>query len=105
MAGGGPGFLGAGGGPTIDGTVTAIDATSVTLELASGDTMTIALDDETTYHEATDADASAVAVGDDVSVRVDGGIFRRDGDGASNGSGNAGAGAGDLTADDVMVDR
>ena len=37
---GGPGFVGA-GGPTIEGTVTAIDADSITITLASGDEVTI----------------------------------------------------------------
>lgn len=101
---GGPAFIGA-GGPTIDGTVTAIDATSITLELPSGDTMTITLDDDTTYHEATDTDPSAIAVGDDVSVQVDGGVFRRGGNGASNDGGNDGGGGAGLTANDVTVDR
>jgi hypothetical protein len=59
------------GGLSIDGTITAIDADSVTLRLEDGQEMTFALDDSTTYHEAIDASASDVAVGDDVSISVD----------------------------------
>ena len=67
------GLGGLGGGLTIDGTVTAVDADSLTLTLDTGEEMTFALDDDTTYHEATDAAADDVAVGDEVSVQVDGG--------------------------------
>lgn len=93
-----PGFLGA-GGLAIDGTVTAIDDTSLTLTLTSGETMTFDLDDTTTYHEAASANADAVAVGDDVSVRVSGG-------GLPGGNGGAGgAGTPSLTASDVTIAR
>jgi hypothetical protein len=60
------------GGLAIDGTVTAIDADSITLRLADGQEMTFELDDSTTYREATDATSSDVAVGDDVSVTASG---------------------------------
>ena len=69
----GPGGLALDGGLAIDGTVTAVDADSITLKLADGQEMTFKLDDTTTYHEAADASASDVAVGDDVSVKVTGG--------------------------------
>lgn len=90
-----PGFLGA-GGLAIEGAVTAIDATSLTLTLDSGETMTFDLDGATTYHEAASAAADAVAVGDDVSVRVSGGGVQ---------AGNGGAGAASLTATDITVTR
>lgn len=93
--GGRPGILGA-GGLAIDGTVTAIDATSLTLTLDSGETMTFDLDGATTYQEAASASADAIAVGDDVSVRVSGGGFQ---------AGNDGGGASSLTATDVTVTR
>ena len=35
--------------------------------------MTFALDGDTTYHEASDATPADVSVGDEVSVKVDGG--------------------------------
>lgn len=69
----GPGGLAFNGGVSIDGTVTAVDADSITLKLADGQETTFKLDDTTTYHEAADASASDVAVGDDVSVKVTGG--------------------------------
>jgi hypothetical protein len=68
----GPRF-GFGGAPTIDGTVTAIDGDAITLKLADGSERTFTLDSATTYHRASDASASDVTVGDDVSVKVKGG--------------------------------
>ena len=84
------------GGPTIDGTVASIDGSTMTITLPSGDTMTVTLDDDTTYHESAPASASDVAVGDDVSVRIDGGRFQ---------AGGSGDGASDVTASDVTVSR
>ena len=96
---GAPNVIGAIGDPSIDGTVTAIDADSITITLANGEDMTIALDDATTYHSSTDASASDVAVGDEVSVGI-GGFGRGPG---------AGAGGDDTdsapTAQDVTVSR
>lgn len=91
-----PGFLGA-GGLAIDGTVTAIDAGSITLTLDSGETMSFALDGATTYHEAATSAADSVAVGDAVSVKVSGA-------GVPGGNGG-GAGAAGLTASDITVTR
>ena len=68
-----PGGLALDGGLAIDGTVTAVDADSITLKLADGQEMTFKTDAATTYHEAADASSSDVAVGDDVSVKVTGG--------------------------------
>ena len=85
------------GGLAIDGTVTSVDADSITLTLDNGEEMTFALDGDTTYHEATDATSADVAVGDDVSVKVDGGGRIQ--------SGNGGSTTTDLTAGDVTVAR
>jgi hypothetical protein len=103
---GGPGGL-LGAGPTVQGTVTAIDEDSMTVRLASGDEVEIALDDTTTYHEATATDASAVAVGDEVAVQADGGRFTIGGDGGtgSQGGGTAPDAVRGLTAVDVTVRR
>jgi hypothetical protein len=95
----GPGFLGAGGGLTIAGTVSAIDADSITVTLGSGEEMTFDLDDGTTYHDATETDAAAVAVGDQVAVQASGG--RLDIGGGSNGTATSSS----LTAGDVTVRR
>jgi Domain of unknown function (DUF5666) len=94
---GGPRGFALDGGPAIDGTVTAVDADSITLMLKNGEEMTIALDGDTAYHEATDATAADVAVGDDVSVKVDGGGRIQ--------SSNGGSSTTDLTAGDVTVAR
>ena len=93
---GGPGFFGRDGGLSLDGTVKAVSADSLTLTLADGREMTFKLDGTTTYRQATAATATDVAVGDSVSVKV-AGIGRA-----------AGAGGGtttDLTASDVTVAR
>lgn len=90
-----PGGLALNGGLAIDGTVTAVDADSITLQLADGQEMTFKLDDATTYHEAADASSSDVAVGDDVSVKVTGGRF---------GSGGGGE-TPEMSARDVTVSR
>jgi preprotein translocase subunit YajC len=93
---GGP-RVGFSGGPTIDGTVTAIDGDRITIKLADGTEMTFTLDSTTAYHEATDASASDVAVGDDVSVRVKGG--------ARVAAGTDPSAAPKLSASDVTVTR
>ena len=94
-AGGPRGFV-TDGGLAIDGKVTLVDADSITLTLDNGEEMTFALDGETTYHEATNAAATDVAIGDDVSVKVDGGGPRNGGTDASSS---------ELTAGDVTVAR
>ena len=97
----GPGFAfgGVGGGITMDGTVTAVDADSITIKGADGREVTFDLTATTAYHEATAAAASDVAVGDDVSVRVtpDGGLV-----GGGQG-GTTASGASTLSASDVTV--
>ncbi len=112
---GGPRGLFGTGGPTIDGKVASIDGDTMTITLASGDTMTVKTDGETTYHQSTPATAADVQVGDDVAVRVSGG-FRFDsnaggqgtnGNGGTQGNGTQGDGSNgrddDLTATDVTV--
>ena len=94
---GGPRGFASNGGLAIDGKVTSVDADSITLTLGSGEEMTFALDGDTTYHAATDAAATDVAVGDDVSVKVDGGGRIQ--------SSNGGSTDPELTAGDVTVAR
>ena len=94
--GGGPGGFALGGQIALDGTVTSIDADSLTLTLRNGEEMTFTLDAATTYREATDAAAAEVAVGDEVSVTVAGA-----GRVVQGGSGEAPG----LTAGDVTVVR
>ena len=97
---GGPGGLRA--GLTMDGTVTAVDADSVTIQLASGEEVTFDLDAETTFHEATAADASAIAVGDEVAVQASGGRVQID---SNAGGGTTSNGTPTLSAEDVTVRR
>jgi hypothetical protein len=94
--GGGGGGLG-GGGLSIGGTVTAIDAGSITLTLENGTERTFTIDGTTTYRAATDATASDVTVGDDVSVQVAGG-----GRGQAGGDNTT---TPDLTAGEITVSR
>jgi hypothetical protein len=94
--GGGPGGFALGGSIALDGTVKSIDADSLTLTLADGQEMTFKLDASTTYQEATDASATDIAVGDQVSVKTAGGGRVQAG---ANGQ------APDLTAGDVTVAR
>jgi hypothetical protein len=71
LPGNGQGFPGRGeamGGITLSGTVTAISADSITLELASGTSITIPLDADTAYRAATAASADEVTVGSAVTV-------------------------------------
>jgi uncharacterized protein DUF5666 len=91
------GALAQAGGLAIDGTVTAVDADSITLKLADGQEMTFKLDNSTNYREATDATPSDVAVGDDVSVTASG-------NGRAPAAGSSGEAPG-LSARDVTVTR
>ena len=94
---GGQGGFGLGGSIALDGTVTAMDAGSLTLTLGNGQQVTVKLDSTTAYRQATAAASTDVAVGDTVSVDVAGG---------GRGAGGAGgATPPDLTASDVTVTR
>lgn len=82
------GFGGLGGGVTIEGTVDSTTPTSVTIKLPSGQTITVGLTADTTYHQQADATASDVQAGKTVILRLSGG-FRANGSGAAgNGNGN-----------------
>jgi hypothetical protein len=79
------GFGGVNGGLSIEGTVTAISADSITVKLASGQTVTIPIDAQTTYHQRASATAADVTSGSTVIVQLQGGR------GAfTNGNGNGG---------------
>lgn len=92
---GGPGLGGRGGfgGISVDGTVTAIDADSITIETAAGESQEIAIDDTTTVRVAASGDLGAVSVGSSVEVRV----------ALDPGAVGQGGGTSTLTADDVTV--
>lgn len=67
---GGPGGLGARpGAVTIDGEVTAVTDTSITVRLENGSTVEVPVDGGTEYLSATQSTANDVAVGDEVRVQ------------------------------------
>jgi hypothetical protein len=82
------GFGGANGGVSIEGTVTAISADSITLQLASGQTVTIPINAQTTYHQRESATAADVTNGSTVIVQLQGGRGT-----FTNGNGNGGPNA------------
>jgi len=105
------GAFGGGGGLTLTGTVTKVDASGVTLKTANGDDVTVSTDGSTTYHAATTGTANDVTVGATVDVRVTGrGAFGggngngNGGNGNGNGGkGNGNSGAPSITASDITV--
>jgi hypothetical protein len=82
------------GAQSISGTVISVTADSVKVQLASGETMTIATTATTTYHGQTSASSADVATGDTVTVKTTGGV----GQGAA-----ASAATTSVTATDVTV--
>ncbi len=99
--GGRGGFAGVGGGLTVEGTVSAVADGSITVQTASGTSVTIATTSSTTYHSQAAATASQVTTGTKVIVRTDasggpGGAFPSPGAAASPGNRT-------LTASDVTV--
>ena len=82
------GGTGIGGGLAIEGTVDSVTADSVTIKLESGQTVTVGLDDDTTYHQQADATATDVQAGETVILRIAGG-FRIGGDSGSTSLGTA----------------
>ncbi len=85
---------GANGGLTLSGTVTAISSTSITLQLASGTSVTIPIDSSTTYHSQQSATSADVTAGKSVLVEVSGFGGRGAGDGAGGATGAAPGAAG-----------
>lgn len=97
---GGRGFVG-GGGLAVTGKVTELTADHVTLELANGQAITVAVDGSTTYHQQTSASTADVQTGDTVIVQVQRGAAP----GGSPSPGNAGrqGGFGGGTASDITI--
>jgi hypothetical protein len=81
------------GGLGLTGTVTGVTGDSMTIQLDSGLTVTLGLDESTTYHQQAPATSSDVTTGDRVQVQVSGGF--RPGQ-ATDGSIDLGT-AGDIT--------
>lgn len=83
-----------GGVPSITGTIKAVDGGSITIQLSTGNTIEIAINDGTAFHELSDAEAGDVTVGATVQVEVEG--FGRPGAGGGSGA-NATGTATDVT--------
>jgi hypothetical protein len=95
------GFGGAAGAAiSIQGKVTAVAADSITIQLPSGQSVTIPTSDQTTYHNQTSASASDVTSGTDVIVQVaGGGRFVTGGNGqGNNGQGNGNGNGGPVAS-------
>jgi hypothetical protein len=107
------GFIGAGSGMTVEGTVSAVTAETITLDV-NGTSTAVQTDSSTTYHSQAAATAADVTVGKKVLVRMSGFGGRavvggQGGPGASSAPGAAGgtgapvAGTPTLTATDVTI--
>ena len=80
-------------GLDVTGTVTAVTPESLTIQTEAGVTVTVGIDDGTTYHQETPAASSDVTTGTKIQVQLDGGVRpSRD----ANGNINLGT-AGDVT--------
>jgi len=80
-------------GLDLTGTVTAVTPDSLTIQTEAGVTVTVGLDDGTTYHQEAPATSSDVTTGTKIEVQLDGGVRpSRD----ANGNINLGT-AGDVT--------
>lgn len=90
----------------IEGTVTAVDANSLTLKLTNGLTVTFSTNNATTYHQETAAASSDVKPGATVRVSVQGGGGAGGLGGGQNNPGSSpapGASPETRTATDVVV--
>jgi len=98
------GGFGAGGagGLSIEGTVIAVDADSVTIETATGQTIELSIDAGTEYHQQEAADASDVTTGSTVIVQTDGFAGRGPGGPGSSAPPSSGTGL-DATATEITV--
>ncbi len=96
------GLGGLGGGLSIQGTVDAVSADSITITTQGGQSITIGLDPSTTYHQQSAASASDVQAGKKVILNVTGG-FRPGTTGNGNGGGTTNGGFSLGTASDVTI--
>jgi hypothetical protein len=98
------GGLGAAGvaGLSIEGTVIAIDADSVTIETATGQTIELSIDAGTEYHQQEAADASDVTTGSTVIIQMDSFAGRGPGGPGSSAPTSSAAGA-DVTAIEITL--
>jgi hypothetical protein len=85
-----------GPGGTVTGTVTGVTSTSITVQLADGQTTTVAIGSSTTYHTQTAGNSGDVTQGSTVTIRTTG---------TEGAAAVASAGATTRTATDVTVTR
>jgi hypothetical protein len=69
---GGFGGGGFGGAVTVQGTVEAIDGSSITIKTAAGNIVTLSLNGDTSYHTQAPATAADVRTGSTVIVQLEG---------------------------------
>jgi len=105
---GGAARVGALGATTLSGTVVSVSADSITLKLASGQTVQIATGSSTTYHGQSSATSADVSTGATVTVQTTVGAAAGSSPAAgSSASTNAGADPGAIggsrTATDVTI--
>jgi hypothetical protein len=89
FGGGGFGGLG-GGGLSVEGTVEAVSSDSITLRLANGQTVTIPVNAQTTWHQQEASTPSAVVSGSTVIVQLQGGRGAFGGGGGNGATGGNG---------------
>jgi len=100
---GGPGGFAGAGGFTIQGTVSAVTADSVTIKTAAGAEITVSTSGDTTYHQQAAATSGDVKSGSTVLVRVDGFRGRFGGGGPGASPAPSGAPRTNATATDITV--
>ncbi len=100
---GGPGGFAGAGGLTIEGTVSAVTADSVTIKTAGGAEITVSTSGDTTYHQQAAAASGDVKSGSTVLVRVDGFRGRFGGGGPGASPAPSGAPRTNATATDITV--
>jgi hypothetical protein len=94
---GGNGGIRIGGSAGVSGTVQSITGTSITILESNGQSVTIDLDGNTTYHGETSASAGQVTVGSTVTIQLDTTAL------ASAAPNPSASGGRTLTAKDVLI--
>ena len=85
------------GAATVTGTVVSVSTDSITVKLASGETVTVATGSATTYHNQTAGSSTDLAAGQTVQVQTSGGTVAGPNASASPGTGTT------RTATDVTI--
>jgi hypothetical protein len=96
----GNGGLRIGGGGGVSGTVQSVSGSTITILMSDGQSVTIDLTGNTTYHGETSASASEVAIGSTVTVQVDTTALASS---SPNPNASGGLGGRTLTAKDVLI--